>query len=417
MTQIQIPLRNNKKRFKNKILKKKNSDKKIKEKPIVNKLQEDFSRIIQEEYDPEMMKNIEYIDDFYIYENDASITDSVLEKHYYNEKNLLEAKDKEEINNIQPVREYFRKRKDKKMRKSKIRERYQITQRNNNLIINIDMTNTPEKRETEHEKKLCHICKKFSSNYNHIVSYDDFITFFKNISDQKDNENPDFLDNREKIMEINNAFESMDNTTTNIDLTLCIGCPKSILNQKNGFSKILEMIQESLRVKKKSEKIKYEKINFINDKHIEDSTPNCATTVEEMRNCIRLLESFTKFQKMLVFRIFSQCDDYVTQTVNYLASFDVTVANLINLNNFYSFMNKDDGANFSVLKNILLYKSNLITLFCLNVGVLKNQFNHFVSKYENGEDPTKIRPENMLGMDQLNSNFFNLIKNEENETK
>ena len=412
-------MRNNKRRFKNKILKKKNAEKKIKEKPIVNKLQEDFSRMIQEEYDPEMMKNVEYVDDFCIYENDASIAESVLEKHYYNEKNLQEAKEEEaEINNIQPVREHWRKRKDKKMRKRKIREKYQITQRNNNLIINIDMTNTPEKRETEQEKKLCHICKKFSSNYKHIVSYDDFITFFKNISDQKENRNPDFLENRERIMEINNAFESMaKNDTTNIDLILCIGCPKSMLNQKNGFSRILEMIQESLRAKKKPEKIKYEKINFINDKPIEDNANNATTTVEEMRNCIRLLESFTKFQKMLVFRIFSQCDDYVTQTVNYLASFDVTIANLINLNNYYSFMNKDDGANFAVLKNILLYKSNLITLFCLNVGVLKNQFNHFVSKYENGEDPTKIRPENMVGMNQLNSNFFNLMKNEENEKK
>ncbi len=382
---------------------------KIKERPISNKQAEDFSRMILEEYDPDMMKNIDYVDEFCIYENDASIAESVLEKHYYEEKSMLEANKEEqvEVNNIQPVREHWRKRKDKKNKKRKIKDKYQITQRNNNLIINIDLNNTPEKKaEPELEKKLCHICKKMSSNYRHIVSYNDFMNFFKNVSDQKENNNPEFLENRERIMEINNAFENAKTDTTNIDLVICINCPKTMLNQKNGFSRILEMIQESIKLRRKPEKIRYDKINFINDKPHE----NNVTTIEEMKNCIRLLESFTKFQKMLVFRIFSQCDDYVTQTVNYLASFDVIVGNLINLNNFYNFMDNKEGSNFNVLKNILLYKSNLITLFCLNVGVLKNQFNHFVSKYENGEDPTKIRPESMI-----NPNFLNLFKTEENE--
>jgi hypothetical protein len=389
-------------------------ERKYKEKPI--KKGEDFSRIIQEEYDPEMMKNIEYVDDFCIYENEASISESVFEKNYYKEKDIQEEINKEEIeiNNIQPVMEHSRKRKEIKIRRRKNRDKYHITQKNNNLIINIDTGNTLEKKsEIEVEKRLCNICKKLSSNYKQIVSYDNFITFFKSISDQKDNKCQDFLENRKKIIEINNAFESMAKSdTTNIDLSLCINCPKSMLNQKNGFSRILEMIQESLRSRKNPEKIRYDKSNFINDKTEE----NNVTTIEEMRNCISLLESFTKFQKMLVLRIFSQCDDYVAHTVNYLANFDVTVGNLINLNNFYNFMDNKEESSFNVLKNILLYKSNLITLFCLNVGVLKNQFNNFVSKYENGEDPTKIRPETIMGMN-INNSFFNMLKGDENEKK
>jgi hypothetical protein len=175
---------------------------------VVNKQFEDFSKIIQEEYDPDMMKNIDYVDEFCLYENEPSISESVLEKQFYLEKNLQEAKEEQvEINNIQPNREHWRKRKDKKMRRKK-RDKYQITQRNNNLIINIEMTNTPEKKqESEIEKKLCQLCKKISTNYKHIVSFDDFINFFKNMTDQKENKNPDFIENSERILEISNAFD------------------------------------------------------------------------------------------------------------------------------------------------------------------------------------------------------------------
>jgi hypothetical protein len=370
------------------------------------RLKEELARYIFEEYDEAMMKAVDYVDDFCIFENDASITDSVLVKY-------REDEEVEEINNIEEIslekpkqqsniiilensatsRNKSKNKRERKINKiRKIQEKvYKVEQNNNNIVVNLDEGNVDTEERLKKEK-LCFNCKMSNSQVDlkNISYYDELLTFFKFIADKiiKDKENmvqdPTFQDNRKKLDEYCNENKVKSQNEFSNTLSICLKCSYLIMAEKNGIFKLVCMINQKYQKEGSEKNILNNDLGFMNDKNVESGYINLALILEELKGQIMLLERFTAFQKYLVIHIFSQCDEYISKSQVNFNQMELTINTL---GTYYSMLGLDTATtemqNYQTFKNLHLCISNLFRLFNINVEVLKSHFCQFLGKYEN----------------------------------
>jgi hypothetical protein len=399
-----------------------------------NKIREELSRYIVEEYDEAMMKGVDYVDDFCIYENEASINDEELEKYKKIDEQEEEAdmavedEDHGKGPNVDGVSEKLQNSnnniiilqntnniltnsrttqsqiKEKKGRKvnsiRKIQQRvYKVEQSNNNIIINLDEGNVDDNTNDKNKRfKNCFICKlsNLHLELKTISYYDELLTYFKYISERmlKENENIAnnhvIFENRKKLEELSNENKVQpQNDTLQNPLSICIRCSYRLMSDKNGLNKLFSSLYPKQKKPEEnfntSKNIQNNEFSFMNDKINEPNNyQNLAPILEELRGQILLLERFTMFQKFLVIQIFQQCDDYITNSQQNFNKMEITINNL---GSYYNMLGLDNATtemqNYQTFKNLHLCISNLFKLFNVNVEVLKSHFCQFLGKYEN----------------------------------